>query len=197
MNYRSYKDLKIYQIAHKLAVEIHQMSFKLSSKNRIKNLGLRIKKGFTLLEIMVALVVFAVIVMSAGSVFVSVQQSWQKQRDIIDLVQNARWAMEFMSNEVRSALNIITPSMHENGNELKFNIGTRTIDYQENGAVLQRRWRQGAGGWHPWEDLADFVVPNPDGNNIFTRNGKLITIELTVEKNNRQYTLRTEVRARN
>ena len=198
-----YQDLEIYKSVHKLAVEISRMSFKFSSKNRINNLRPRVKKSFTLLEIMVALVVFAMITMSIGGVFVFVQKTWQKQRDIIDLVQNARWAMEFMSNEVREAGNT-SISIYGSGNELKFDIDPdndgsppfRTIDYQKNGTILRRRWKQGADR-HAWEDLANFVVSNPDGNDIFTINDNLITIELTVEKNGRQYTLKTEVRARN
>lgn len=59
------------------------------------------KSGFTLLEVMVAIAVFALVVASTGGVFVSVQRSWRKQRAALNLIQNSRWAMEFMSNQVR------------------------------------------------------------------------------------------------
>lgn len=59
------------------------------------------RKGFTLLEVMVAIAVFALVVASTGSVFVSVQRAWRKQRAAINLIQNGRWAMEFMSNQIR------------------------------------------------------------------------------------------------
>jgi len=68
------------------------------------------KKGFSLLEIMVATAVFALIIGSAGGLFVSVQRAWQRQKAMIDLVQNARQAMEFMTNEIRMADTSINPN---------------------------------------------------------------------------------------
>jgi len=198
MNNQSYRNLEIHKIARKL---VHNPAFRI--RNPVLSIQDRVsRKGFTLIEVMVALAVFAVIIASAGSVFISIQQAWQRQKQTVELIQNARWAMEFMSNEIRGAGQILIPP--PDGGQLEFRTDPdnngfppyRTIDYQKTGAVLQRRWRQ-SGGWQPWQELANLIINNPSGNNIFTKNGSLITIELTVEEDSRQYTLKTQVRLRN
>lgn len=59
------------------------------------------KKGFSLLEVLVAIATFAFVIAATGGVFVSIQRAWRKQRAAINLIQNARWGMEFMSNQIR------------------------------------------------------------------------------------------------
>jgi len=166
------------------------------------------KKGFSLLEIMVAIVVFALVVASAGGVFISVQRAWQRQKAVLDLIQNARQAMETMTNEIRRARAVSTPP--PSGDIMRFSIDPnadgnppyRTIEYQRVGTILQRRWMEPGvpGGWQPWEELANFIVNNPSTNAIFRPHPSLpnlYIIELTLAQNNRSYTLRTQVRPRN
>jgi prepilin-type N-terminal cleavage/methylation domain-containing protein len=164
------------------------------------------KKGFTLVEVMVAVTVFSLVVVAAGGSFFSVRQSWQRQRDTIDLIQNARWAMELMSNEIRQA-RATTVSVGLGGNRLRFRIDPdadgnppfRQIEYRRQGTVLYRRWGQIPGVWQPYRELANLIINNPSGNQIFNWDAitQVLTIELTVERNNRRYTLRTQVRPRN
>ena len=59
------------------------------------------KNGFTLIEILVSLAVFAVVMAVMASAFFKISQDWQRQRDYNLVLDNARWAMEFMSNEIR------------------------------------------------------------------------------------------------
>jgi prepilin-type N-terminal cleavage/methylation domain-containing protein len=59
------------------------------------------KNGFTLIEIMVSLVVFAMVMTAMGSAFYKTYKDWQRQRDYNLVLENGRWAMEFMSNEIR------------------------------------------------------------------------------------------------
>jgi prepilin-type N-terminal cleavage/methylation domain-containing protein len=61
------------------------------------------KNGFTLIEIMVSLAVFAVVMAVMGSAFYKISQDWQRQRDYSSVLDNARWAMQFMINEIRRA----------------------------------------------------------------------------------------------
>jgi len=61
------------------------------------------KKGFTLIEILASLTAFCIMFVAIGSVFYSVYLNWKKQRDINQNILSARWAMEFMSNEIRHA----------------------------------------------------------------------------------------------
>ena len=153
-----------------------------------------------------AVTVFCLVVVAVGGTLFSVRQAWQRQRDTIDLIQNARWAMEFMSNEIRRA-RATTVSVALGGNRLRFWIDPdadahppfRQVEYRRQGTVLYRRWRQSGGFWQPYQELANLIINNPSGNQIFNWNAitKIITIELTAEKNNKRYALTTQVRPRN
>jgi prepilin-type N-terminal cleavage/methylation domain-containing protein len=61
------------------------------------------KNGFTLIEIMVSLAVFAMVMATMGSAFYKTYKDWQRQRDANLVLENARWAMEFMSHEIKRA----------------------------------------------------------------------------------------------
>jgi prepilin-type N-terminal cleavage/methylation domain-containing protein len=61
------------------------------------------KNGFTLIEIMVSLVVFAMVMATMGSVFYKTLKDWQRQRDYNLVLENGRWAMEFMSNKIKAS----------------------------------------------------------------------------------------------
>jgi prepilin-type N-terminal cleavage/methylation domain-containing protein len=61
------------------------------------------KNGFTLVEILVSLTVFAVVMAVMGSAFYKISQDWQRQRDYNLVLENGRWAMEFMSDKIRTA----------------------------------------------------------------------------------------------
>ena len=58
-------------------------------------------QGFSLVEILVSLTVFGLVMAAAGVAFISIYKNWQRQRDYLQCIENARWAMEFMTNEIR------------------------------------------------------------------------------------------------
>jgi prepilin-type N-terminal cleavage/methylation domain-containing protein len=60
------------------------------------------KNGFTLIEIMVSLAVFAVVMAVMASAFFKISKDWQRQREYNLVLENGRWAMEFISNSIRS-----------------------------------------------------------------------------------------------
>ena len=174
-------------------------------------------RGFTLLEVLVAITVFGLVAAAAGGTFASMQTAWRKQKNTIGLVQNGRWAMEFITNELRQGGAPVAIS--GGGQRLQFRpypgpptsfvwfwrgngggLGTATIIYRGTGANIAA-----ANGNR--RELANFIVfPNPSANNIFTNaGGGLYTIELTlrpqptqpVGRENRNYVLRTQARPRN
>ena len=61
-------------------------------------------KSFTLIEIMIASAIFALISLMMGGIFISTQEAQKRQRDKIELLEEANWAMEFMCNELRLSL---------------------------------------------------------------------------------------------
>ncbi len=61
------------------------------------------KAGFTLIEVLIALLVSMVILGGAYSVFMSQQKNTVTQTDISDIQQNLRAAMDFMARDIRMA----------------------------------------------------------------------------------------------
>lgn len=178
------------------------------------------KYGFTLVEIMVSIVVFAIVMVAVGETFFSVRQTWQRQKQTLDLVQNIRWAMDFMSNEIRQGGNVVVGSESWGGesvNRIQFELppggpANRVRYWRGNGlsfgntTTLYRKTGPGLGPPSLTQELANFIVDNPSGNNIFIGGGgSLYRFELTVRPKptqpegpgNRSYTLRNYVRPRN
>lgn len=155
---------------------------------------------------MAAIAVFGLVSVAVGETIFSLQQSWRKQRNTLDLIQNTRWAMEFMSNDIRRSGSVSILS----GTQMNLIVDPnsdgappfQTIEYLWSGSALQRRQDAGA-----WQELAGFI-PNPasEGYSIFAAaGGALYTLDLRVRPkpvepqsaNNRNYALRTQVRRRN
>lgn len=146
------------------------------------------RRGFTLLEVMVAIVVFALVIAAAGGTFISVQQAWQRQKSTIELIQNARWAMELMANEIRQGTI----------NDFPLVLNNDTVNFQRSAGVWVTYQRGGTVLYRNGVELANFVIDNPNpANRIFRRQADLIVIELTLSKEGKNYTLRTQVRPRN
>lgn len=162
------------------------------------------KRGFTLIEVMVAVTVFALVMTTISGILLLVQQGWQRQKTDLDLLQNARWAMDFMISEIRQGGNItILPpdrlhiELDTDGNNIADtrvwywrgdagNYGDSSVIFRGTGVNLDTANNNR-------QELANFV----SNNNIFNLDGNLLTIELTTSKETRTYTLRSQVRPRN
>jgi type II secretory pathway pseudopilin PulG len=63
----------------------------------------RAVRSFTLLEILVSVAVFSSAMVLGGSAFYYIHKSWVKQRDYLEVIKSAYWAMDFMATELRQA----------------------------------------------------------------------------------------------
>ena len=110
-----------------------------------------------------------------------------------------------MANEIRNSANLVIVS----GESLQFELppggssnriwywrgddsayGTRSVVYRGSGVGL-------GNANNNRQELANLIVNNPSGNNIFNLNGNLIRIELSAGMDSYNYTLRTQARSRN
>ncbi|MBU1044477.1 MAG: prepilin-type N-terminal cleavage/methylation domain-containing protein [Candidatus Omnitrophica bacterium] len=152
-------------------------------------------KGVTLLELMIALAVFSLISLSATSILGSIQQSWDRQRDTMEVVSNGSWAIEFMTNELQHA-DDASITVSASGDRVRFQIDPDSdgnpplswVEYRLQGTVLTRRQLPGA-----YEELANFIT----ANSIFAWSGAMVTITLTLSKGDVNYALISQVRPRN
>ncbi len=62
------------------------------------------RAGLTLVEILVVSVIFSIVVLSLFTVFRGALDSWRKSETLLDIYQNARFALELMRKEIPSAV---------------------------------------------------------------------------------------------
>jgi type IV pilus assembly protein PilW len=64
---------------------------------------MRSEKGFTIVEILVALAIGAIVMAAAYSMYISQQKSYQINEEVVALQQNLRAAMYFLERDLRMA----------------------------------------------------------------------------------------------
>ena len=182
----------------------------------------KIINTFTLFETIVGIVILSLAMIALSRVAISSNFAWSKQSIQATLIQEGRWALELMSNELRcatvSSINTDFVPNYWDGMRIEFqgdidNDGSlERIRYERRrewgvGFInkLVRRGRTGW-GWGPRIDLSAFVVDNPGNADIFSHDGSgLITVKITLRPRplspegagNRNVTFRTKIRARN
>ncbi|MCF7873825.1 MAG: prepilin-type N-terminal cleavage/methylation domain-containing protein [Candidatus Omnitrophica bacterium] len=82
----------------------------------------KIRKSFSFVEIIIAIFIFSLVVAATGGVMFSIQNSWKEVKYKLDLVQQARWALEYMSADIREGKNVNASSMAGLGNVLKVEV---------------------------------------------------------------------------
>lgn len=145
------------------------------------------KSGFSLLEVLVAITVFVFVVAAAGGVFASIQQAWRRQRAAVNLIQNARWAMEFMTNQIRHTTVSVTPpawapiqpfaagsrvafGLDTNGDGVaetrvwywRGNTASDTTGFGDRTFIYRGTGNNIAAAYPGRQQLANFIVDNPD-----------------------------------
>lgn len=103
--------------------------------------------GFTTLEIMVSLMLFVMVILLVGSMFIISQKSYNKGSRTAELTQNARVTLDRMSREIRQSTSIVTSLNPDGGvavHEIFFQDGHDSsqityIRYYLSGTDLMRR----------------------------------------------------------
>jgi len=160
-------------------------------------------RGVTLIELIIALAIFSILLILAYSIFFSGINTWNRGEDKADIIQNARFAVEMISTDIRRADKIIATSK----------VGTIGSDYSNNfGFVIQQM--EGSSTYkyilYYWDkvdkikravitsnrDISGAYKPNftgTSGNNevaryvknidgsLFTASSKTIKLKVTVE----------------
>ncbi|MFA5118639.1 MAG: prepilin-type N-terminal cleavage/methylation domain-containing protein [Candidatus Omnitrophota bacterium] len=140
------------------------------------------KEGFSLIEILIGLVVFGFAMTAASSIFYKVSRDWRKQTRYIECQENLRWALEYMSREIRMAS---VSDLDDPGNGNNNGVGCAyghfkkldflidpdgdgvdpiRVQYERDEAnyTITRRWKPSSGGWSAQQVLAGNIVDNPD-----------------------------------
>jgi hypothetical protein len=100
---------------------------------------------------------------AAGVAFISIYKNWQRQRDYLQCIENARWAMEFVSNEARKGGIVGAAAvLVDNVPTLRFEIDTNG-DYLADTRIWY--WRGNAGSYGR-TDVIYRGLDNPPMNSI-------------------------------
>ena len=172
------------------------------------------RNSFTLMEVLIAVTVFGLVIVASSSTFVLVFNAWQRQKTSLDLLKDLSWTTEFITNEAKlaAASGAHRIRTFHSGERLAFWVdtdgdnsydtriwywrgnggayGERDVLYRGEGALLSSA-NLGR------EEMTENLTDNPSGNNIFSLSSGLLTMEITLAKGSKSYTLRTKIRARN
>ena len=144
-------------------------------------------KGFTLFELMVALIILAVVTVVAYSTFANQNRSYRLQDEVVEMQQNLRAAMTYMTREIRMArsnpLSVLglTSFVVADTNTLQFTMDTGggltdDADNDDDGLIDEADEEDFPDGSIDDADenityaLYDFGVPAPDGDTDIGRN---------------------------
>ena len=98
------------------------------------------KKGFTLIELMVASIIFAIITGTTFSILTISRRSWEINTNRVLIQQEIRRSMTSMLKEIRAA-SAIDPSTFAGGisdDFIRFTLQGQTVEYALAGNQLQR-----------------------------------------------------------
>lgn len=109
------------------------------------------KSGFTLVELMVVALAFAVLALATGSMLVFGWQGWKKMSDSVEMQRDASLAMYVMAREVRkSAVADITVGngllgcVNPDGESVGFTVSGGSLDMAVNGSFSMSLIRKNA-----------------------------------------------------
>ena len=180
-------------------------------------------RGFTLAEMLIAITVLVLIVITISGIFVLNQDVFRTTNTKAELLQNARTATDTMGREIRQAVELVTtlPANDSNpaeiAHELEFEDGhtdsqVQYIRYYLDGTDLKRQIKVYYFSTNPsvyvhWNDVDPFG--GPENTTIDDRlmaeffshldffGSENITIRMTLEKNRRTIDFQTIINPRN
>jgi prepilin-type N-terminal cleavage/methylation domain-containing protein len=130
-------------------------------------------RGFSLLEVLIAVVIFSFILMGMYGVVTVANRNYSTDAALVDLGQQARQSMFWMTKDMREASSISIATIDSNYDSIVFNSTTESgIRYYCNSAQLIREY--------PINTTR--VVANNISRLKFSRTGNILEIRLEAEK---------------
>ncbi|MDO8575324.1 MAG: prepilin-type N-terminal cleavage/methylation domain-containing protein [bacterium] len=106
------------------------------NSRKLKNLQTGKENGFSLVEMIVSLAVFAIAAVVAGGAFISVLGSNKKAQSAKNAINNMNYALESMSREIRTGKNFFCTYEDELSNAVSTYVTTDMIDSCPSGNFL-------------------------------------------------------------
>lgn len=168
------------------------------------------RKAVTLVEMIVALAVFSLVMASAAGIMMRMYDSWQRQRRVLDVVQDLRWAIGVMSRDVRASTGTQIWIHGKKDHEMRVTMADGSHVWywrgDDNTTGNSTHFYRGVGNnlnqaSAAKEEVSGFAVENPGDADCFQTTGDTTTITMTARyypllpegMNNENVTVRTAV----
>lgn len=151
----------------------------------------KIEKGFTLVELIIALIISTMIVLAVGGIIVSTFSFWQKGEEQINLQRDISYAALVMEKNIREGISFNIPSNTELDINQASGTGTVTasfwLDIPNNNLMADL----GAGGYILVNNVQDLSFT------VSSTSSPAVNITLTLNKDNKSSYLESTVMPRN
>jgi len=171
---------------------------------------LTFKKGLTLIELLVTLVMMSVLVFTVGYTFIVGLKLWNEGYIRNEIKTDIAQALELVSKNLRQATSIdelmagsITFTADLGAGSTSYRVymynssdSEPNPPYTEN--TYELRWAQTTTTYGSGKVLVtDIAKPNPPSSKPFSQSGNLITMDFTIERGDHTVNMRTNVQVRN
>jgi prepilin-type N-terminal cleavage/methylation domain-containing protein len=97
---------------------------------------MKIKKGFTIVELLISLAIMSVLITILAQLFASILSLRQKSETVSAIAQDSRYILLRLSYDLARSDSIVSPAAGASGSTLSLMIGGTSYVYSESGGVL-------------------------------------------------------------
>jgi prepilin-type N-terminal cleavage/methylation domain-containing protein len=97
---------------------------------------MKIKKGFTIVELLISLAIMSVLITILAQLFASILSLRQKSETVSAIAQDSRYILLRLSYDLARSDSIVSPAAGASGSTLSLMIGGTSYIYSESGGVL-------------------------------------------------------------
>jgi len=144
----------------------------------------KVKKGFTIVEVMITLAIFTIVVGAIHHVFIAGQKAWNSDLSLLDLQQSTRRGLHSVTREIRAA-NLGSISITENNSKIEFDIPDEDniqFFYDSDKSQLIRESPAGTGCDVLWDKDKCRVLASDITDVYFSIAGGIVEVRLQSEK---------------
>lgn len=151
-------------------------------------------KGFTLLEVVIAMTLLSIVLLAGNQLLFSGLKSWIHGEEQIDVVQNMRVGMDFMTREIRSATGVKTAnSSYIIITVLNYDFSTGDVRYQYDNVDKELERKEGSSSPQPVSSRISGLTFSYDSGNPI----KWVGIEMKGKrKDGHEITMKSKVSLR-
>jgi len=144
----------------------------------------KVKKGFTIVELMITTAIFLIVIGAIHRVFVVGQRAWDSDLSLLDLQQSTRRGLHSVAREIRTA-RLGSINISEDGTEIEFDTpGENDIQFFLNvsDSQLIRESPAGTGCDVLWDEDKCRVLASDITDVYFNITGSIVEVRLQSEK---------------